>query len=100
MTAAKPQTLSWRKYLKFTTDRIIITSRLMSVVNLNTRCSKGTRANSLRCNAGIGKSILGTTWIGVRWYTVSSAAVLDSSGMSWTAVAPVPINPSRSPSGE
>ena len=35
----------------------------------------------------------------VRWKTVRSPALLASSGMSCTAVAPVPINPIRLPAG-
>ena len=62
-----------------------------------TRCVHGCTANS-RCSVrGIRKSVFGVTQIGVRWKTVSSHATLAICGISWTAVAPVPITATRLP---
>ena len=72
---------------------------MASVTQRMARCVSGTRANSRLARSENRKSILGTTQIGVRWYTVRSAAFLASSGMSWTAVAPVPMTPIRRPVG-
>ena len=63
------------------------------------RCVNGTRAKSRLVRSPNRRSIFGTTQMGVRWYTVRSAAVLASSGMSWTAVAPVPMTAMRHPVG-
>ena len=43
------------------------------------------------------KSVFGVTQIGVRWKTVSSEATSAISGISCTAVAPVPITATRLP---
>ena len=51
----------------------------------------GNRPNSCWTSGGIAKSILGTTQIAVRWKTVRASARAAISGMSCTAVAPVPI---------
>ena len=51
--------------------------------------------NSRRTQVGISTSILGVTQIGVRWNTVRCAARPASSGISWTAVAPVPMIATR-----
>ena len=42
-------------------------SRFASVTQRKARWISGTRANRRLMNTGIGKSTLGTTWIGVRW---------------------------------
>lgn len=65
-----------------------------SIEVLTTRAAfwvSGTRRNMRCTGGGIGKSTLGTTQIGVRWKTVSDSAAFAASGMSCTAVAPVPM---------
>ena len=62
------------------------------------RWVRGTRANSRWTRRGICRSSLGVTQIGVRWKTVRWAARFASSGMSCTAVAPVPMIATRLPS--
>ena len=46
---------------------------------------------------GTGPSDFGVTQIAVRWNTVSSASFGAICGMSWTAVAPVPMTAARRP---
>ena len=68
---------------------------MLSVTQRIARCVSGTLANSRFARSEKGMSIFGTTQIAVRWYTVRSATFLASSGMSWTAVAPVPMMATR-----
>ncbi|CNJ42527.1 Uncharacterised protein [Mycobacterium tuberculosis] len=50
------------------------------------------------CTArGVGKSSRGSTQAGVRWNTLTNPACFTSSGMIWTALAPVPITATRLP---
>ena len=73
-------------------------SRMTSVTQRRARCATGHPREQSLHRAGRSKSNLGITWVAVRWYTVSSAASLANSGMTCTAVAPVPITATRRPS--
>ena len=57
----------------------------------------GIRRKSSFAQPGWRKSGRGSTQPGVRWNTLTFAAVLTSSGMICTALAPVPITATRFP---
>ena len=57
----------------------------------------GIRRNRVRSSALYGRSSLGTIHGGVRWKTVSCAALAASSGMTCTPLAPVPTTATRLP---
>ena len=60
-------------------------------------CVAGAFAYSVCSRREIGRSSLGTTHGAVRWNTMTWSASFATRGISWIALAPVPITPMRLP---
>ena len=61
------------------------------------RAANGTRAKRRCCSGVNGPSMRGVIQIGERWNTVSCSTSCAIAGTYWIALAPVPIDATRSP---
>jgi len=73
------------------------TSYCWNAASRSFSASAGSIANNSCCSLVNGSSNRGATQIGVRWKTVRCSVSAAMAGTYWTALAPVPIDATRSP---